>query len=374
MSTWKTARKVALLTLVFALVASACGGEEPTARQTPQPAVSEPSLDFRGPNGEVPTPAEELTLTPEELEQVQAGNFTAALVWHENSVFVQTIEAGLRDKFRELGIEVVASTSADFDAARQAANVETVLALDPDIIATIVVDPVTAAEAFRPAVDRGVKLVILTVPPDGYKNGEDFVGIVTGQATGYGKEAAEILGEAMGGTGKVGWIYHDANFWFTNARDQAFKDWLQFLYPDIEIVAEEGMADPNRTEDITTAMITRHPDLGGIYAPWAVPATGVLAALRAAGRSDIKVVTHDLDPDLTIDMLEGGSIVGIIANKTFEAGQTLALVAAYGVLEKDAPDMAVFPPLGVTADNVVQGWQAEFNEEPPPEVQAALEG
>ena len=75
---------------------------------------------------------------------MKAGGYTAALVWHENSAFIQAVEVGVREKFDELGIEVVASTSAEFDPAQQAANVETVMATNPDIIVTIAVDPTTA--------------------------------------------------------------------------------------------------------------------------------------------------------------------------------------------------------------------------------------
>ena len=154
-----------------------------------------------------------------------------------------------------------------------------VLANNPDIIVTIAVDPTTAAEAFRPAVEQGVKIVVLTTPPAGYTAGEEIVGIVTGELTAYGKDAAEMLGEALGGEGQVGWIFHDADFWFTNQRDQAFKDWLAYLYPNMEVVAEAGFSDPARTEDIANAMITQNPDLNGIYVAWATAADGVLAAL-----------------------------------------------------------------------------------------------
>ena len=129
-----------------------------------------------------------------------------------------------------------------------------------------------------------MKIVVLTTPPAGYTAGEEIVGIVTGELTAYGKAAAEMLGESLGGQGQVGWIFHDADFWFTNQRDQAFKDWLAYLYPDIEVVDEAGFTDPARTEDIASAMITRNPELTGIYVAWATAADGVLAALRAAGR------------------------------------------------------------------------------------------
>lgn len=361
--------------LVSTLVASgmlgATAGASPP--DTTEPSASsaaggEPSLSFTGPNGETPTPASELQLTDEEITQVQEGGYTAALVWHENSAFIQAVETGLREQFEELGVEVIASTSAEFDAAQQAANIETVLANDPDIIVTIAVDPTTAAEAFRPAVEAGVKLVVLTTPPADYTAGEEIVGIVTTELTAYGKAAAEMLGEELGGEGQVGFIFHDADFWFTNQRDQAFLDWLAYLYPNIEVVDEAGFSDPARTEDIANAMISRNPELNGVYVAWATAADGALAALRTAGRDDIAVVTNDLDENLALDMMEGGNVVGIVANPSVDLGHYLGIMAAYGVLEKEAPEMAVATPVATTSDNLAEGWQAEFAEDPPQEL------
>ncbi|MGH9246660.1 MAG: substrate-binding domain-containing protein [Acidimicrobiales bacterium] len=361
--------------MVVALLGTACGRDDEADGSDGAPSArgEAPSLEFEGPNGERPTSAEELTLSEDEIDSVKSGGYTAALVWHENSEFIQAVQEGVERKLSELGIEVVARTSAEFDAARQADNIETVLALNPDIIVTIPVDPVVAAEAYRPAVEQGVKLVILTVPPEGYENGTDFVGIVTGEVTEYGKAAAEMLGAALEGEGQVGWIFHDANFWFTNQRDQAFKDWLAHLHSEMEVVAEEGFSDPARTGDIATAMVTRNPDLRGIYVAWATAASGVLDALRAAGRNDVKVVTNDLDPTLVIDMLQDGNVAGIVANPAVATGENLAVMAAYGVLGKDAPELAVVPPLAVTADNVEEGWETEFASDPPAEVREVLD-
>lgn len=358
---------VSVAITVTATAGQASGGTEPAPPTTDGEAS--PSLEFVGPNGEIPTPAEELVLTDEEIEEVRSGGYTAAFVWHENSPFIQAVESGATRMFEELGIEVVASTAAEFDAARQAANVESALALEPDIIVTIPVDPVLAAEAFRPAVESGVKLVILTVPPAGYVHGEDFVGIVTGNVPEYGQLAAQMLGDALQGQGNVGSMFHDADFWITNMRDQAFKDWLEHLYPDTEVVAEEGFTDPARTGELASAMLTRNPDLDGIYVAWSTAAAGVLESLRTEGRTDTVVVTNDLEAPLAIDMCQGGNVVGVVANPAVMLGERLGVVSAYGVLDKPAPELAVVPPLAVTSENIVEGWQTEFGEDPPAEVQ-----
>ncbi|MFE4544123.1 substrate-binding domain-containing protein [Arthrobacter sp. NPDC056727] len=357
--------------MALALSLAGCAGPGTSGASgsgAPASPATQPSLEFAGPNGEKPGKLDELALTDGEKAKVKSGNYTAAFVWHTSSEFVSAVEKGAREQFRDLGIKVVASTQAGFDAATQANNLQTVLALNPDIIVTIAVDPVSAEATFKPAVEKGIKLVIMTTPPAHYKAGQQFVSIVTESLTEAGKLNAKILGDALGGQGDIGYMYHDADFWFTNQRDKAFKAWTSYLYPNEKIVAEEGFTDEAKTQEIAAAMIARHPDLKGIYVPWATAAQGVLAALRDAGRSDVKVVTNDLDATLAADMARGGNAVGLVGNSSISIGKGLATASAYGVLKKKAPALVATTPTGITKDNLAQGWKDDYGTEPPSSV------
>lgn len=387
--------RLLLIAAIF-IFAVACGGgaqEDPTPQPTSPPAeepeATEPAeeappdtaglepadvgLQTIGPGGEEATASSEIALTDEELAQVQEGNYTAALLWHTSAAFTEAVSQGARDAFADMGIEIVAETNAEFDSAKQASDVETALALDPDIIISLVIDPVSGAEAFRPAVEQGVQLVFLSNVPEGYTHGEDYVGIVTDDLVDMGTSTAELLGDAMGGTGQVGYIFHDATYYVTNQRDQSFREWIETKYPGIEVVAEEGMADPAATEEIASAMLTRNPEITGIYVPWATPADGVLAALRAAGRDDVSVATMDLDTNVALDMVEGGNVVGIVADLAYELGRTMAVEGAYGLLGKEAPPFTVVPAIKVTADNIVEAWNESLAQDPPDQVMDALD-
>ena len=347
-----------------ALVLSACSSDGDTDETDSGPAT-EPSLAFAGPNGEKPEGLDALTLSDDEIEKVRAGKYTAAFVWHTSSEFVSAVEKGATEQLEDLGIEVVSSTQADFDAATQANNVESVMALDPDVVVTIAVDATSAKKAFQPVVDAGKTLVVMTTPPADYRAGEEFVSIVTESLTDAGRANAEILGDALDGKGKVGYLFHDADFWFTNQRDEAFLDWTAFSYPDVEVVAKEGFADESRTEEIATALLTRNPDIDGIYVSWATAAQGVVSALRNAGRTDVKVVTNDLDATLATDMAKGGNVIGMVGNGSLDIGRGLAIAAAYDLLDKEAPALVASPPVKVTTDNLVEAWKADYGTEPP---------
>ena len=348
---------------------------EPAPDPEPEPDPAPEAPKTQGPGGEEAVASSEVTLSDDEVAEVQAGGHTAALLWHTAGAFTDAVSQGARDAFAELGIEVIAETNAQFDAAQQANDVETVMALSPDIIISLAIGPDAGAEAFRPAVDAGVQLVFLSNVPQGYVHGEDYVGIVTDDLAAMGITAADLLADALGGEGEVGYIFHDAAYYVTNQRDQAFKAWIEINYPGITIVAEQGLADPAAAEEIATAMLTRNPDLDGIYAPWSAgPADGVLAALRAAGASDVALVTMDLDTNVSLDLVEGGNVVGIAADEAYNLGRTMAIEGAYGILGKPAPAFAVVPAIGVTADNIVEGYRQSLAADPPQEVLDAIGG
>ncbi len=321
-----------------------------------------------GPQGETATPSASVVVSDADLEKLRAGNHTAALLWHDQSDFVNAVTAGAADELARAGIKVVATTSAGFDAAKQRSDIETALAKNPSIILSLPLDPVTSAAAFQEARDNNVKLVFLSNLPSGYEHPADYAAIVTDDLFQMGKQAADALAAAMGGKGTVGWIYHDAAYYVTNQRDNAFKTTIESDYPDISIVAEQGISDPARAEDIANAMLLRSPDIDGIYVTWAGPAEGVLAALRANGNDSTRIVTLDLSEPIALDMVRGGNVVAIVADEAYELGRAMAAAAILDLLDQEVPPFVVAPAVTVTADNLAEGWMQSLHTEAPESV------
>ena len=186
-----------------------------------------------GPGGETATPSSQVMVSGDKVEMLKSGGYKAALLWHDQSDFVNAVTAGATDEFTRLGIEVVATTSAGFDAAKQRSDIETALAKKPNIILSLPLDPVTSAAAFEQAKAEGVKLVFLSNLPKDYQHPADYAAIVTDDLFQMGKQAADALAEAMDGKGTVGWIFHDAAYYVTNQRDNAFKTTIENDYADI---------------------------------------------------------------------------------------------------------------------------------------------
>lgn len=321
-----------------------------------------------GPSGESATPSADVALTDADIGALKGKGYKAALLWHTSSDFTNAVSEGAKDEFARAGVEVTVTTDAGFDAARQRSDIETALAAKPNVILALPLDPVTSAEAFRQAVTDGSKLVFLSNVPSGYKHGADYASIVTDDLYQMGKQAADALAKAIGGKGKVGYIFHDASYYVTNQRDQAFKSTIEKDYPEIKIVAEQGISDPARAEELASAMLLQNPDLDGIYVTWAEPADGVLSALRSSGNAKTKVVTLDLAEPAALDMVNGGNVTALVADKAYELGRAMAAAGLKSLLGQQTPAFVVAPALTVTRDNVSQGWKDSLNRDAPQSV------
>src|SRR5262249_37440019 len=115
------------------------------------------------------------------------------------------------------------------------------------------------------------------VAPSGFVHGKDYATIVSDDLFQMGKKAADATAAAIGNKGRVGYLFHDADFYVTNQRDQAFKKTIETKYPDIKIAAQQGLADPTHAQGAIYDFVIAHPGLDAIYVTWAEPAESVLA-------------------------------------------------------------------------------------------------
>jgi len=379
---WKLlAVALAVTTLVAGCAGSAQRGEIPERGYPPAQAAIEAmrgKVLATGPNGESPTRADSVTLAPEEIARVKDQKATAAIVMHyTGDGWTDAQVAGLRQQFGELGIEVIAVTDAGFQPDRQVSNIETVLARDPDIIVSIPADPVATAGAYQQAAAAGVKLVFMDNVPQGMQAGRDYVSAVSADNVGNGAVAAHLMADALGGRGEIGVVYHEADFKVTRQRLEGFENTIKQDYPDIHIVDRKGVTGPDfagQAQAAATAMMVKHRDLAGIWGVWDVPTEGIVAAARAIDRSNLVVTTEDLGPNVAIALASREYVSGLGAQRPFDQGVTEAKLAAYALIDKQAPPYVALDALPVTHDNVLDAWREVYRSDPPKQVVESFNG
>jgi ribose transport system substrate-binding protein len=325
----------------------------------------------KGPHGETAAPASSAKLTAAEIAAVKAKHATAAIVMHYGGNDWATAQiAGLKSEFAQLGITLIANTDANFKPDLQVSQLQTVMTKKPDIVVSIPTDPVATASAYKAAAAAGAKLVFMDNVPNGMTAGKDYVSDVSADNYGNGVVSAYEMAKALGGQGKIGAIFHQADFFVTKQRYQGFTDTIK-KFPKIKIVATTGIAGPDfagQAQVAASAMLTKHPDLAGIWAVWDVPAEGVMAAARAAGNQNLKIATEDLGTNVAIALAKNKLVVGLGAQRPFDQGVTEAKLGALALLGKPTPAYVAVPALPVDHSNVLNAWQQVYHAAPPASV------
>jgi ribose transport system substrate-binding protein len=99
-------------------------------------------------------------LTDEEIAKLKEGKYTAAFSYHTTSDQCnQTKLQAATEMLNSWGIEVVSVTDASFKAEQQMADIESIMALKPDVLFVMPVDPDTAAAALQSVKNTNTKIV-----------------------------------------------------------------------------------------------------------------------------------------------------------------------------------------------------------------------
>lgn len=376
--------KLPLVALATALVLTATGCSSSGTTTTTQDAgVSEKAeaalakikgqVLSKGPNGEEASPASAADLSEEDITKVKALGAKAAIVMHYGgNDWANAQIAGLKSEFSRLGINLIATTDANFKPDKQVSDLETVMTQNPDVIISIPTDPVATAAAYKKAAAAGAKLVFMDNVPKGLTAGKDYVSVVSADNFGNGVVSAHQMAKALGGKGKIGLVYHEADFFVTKQRYQGFKETITKDYPDIQIVEEKGIAGPDFAGDAqgaANAMLSKYADLSGIWAVWDVPAEGVMAAARAAGRPDLKIATEDLGKNVAIALAKNELVIGLGAQLPYDQGVTEARLAAMALLGKTTPAYVALSAVPVDHNNILEAWKQVYHEDAPKDIQ-----
>ena len=82
------------------------------------------------------------------------------------------------------------------------------------------------------------------VPAD-FVAGENYVSAVSADNYGNGVASAHLMAQALEGEGDIGIVFHDADFFVTRQRYDAFKQTIEENYPGITIAEEQGIVGPD---------------------------------------------------------------------------------------------------------------------------------
>ncbi len=329
----------------------------------------------RGPFGEKAESADALMLSESEKEAVREKKYTAAICLHyAGKAWMQLLEKGIKTIFDDLGISLIATTDAHFDAELQCKQLESLRILKPDVLIAFPVDKEETSLAFREIVRSKTKLVLITNIPDGVA-AKDYISCVSVNEHSHGRNMGHGLGEYMvrHNLSNVGLIRHgDRNFYATQQRDDAAEQVLMEEFSEIKIRGTIDFLSETEVYTKTVNFVRHHPEVEALYVSWDGPAMEVMDALAEMNRTDIAIVTGDLDYPVAMNMAKGGMVKMLSAQCPYEQGEAIALAAANGLLGKETPSFIGIEPVCVTSENLLKSWKHVFKEEAPAEMKRVL--
>ncbi|MCP4251258.1 MAG: substrate-binding domain-containing protein [bacterium] len=220
--------------------------------------------------------------------------------------FYQDLRAGLQEEADKLGYELLVTT-AEFDAARQANQIDEFVVQRVDAIVVCPCDSRSVGASIDQANQAAIPVFTADIASTS-PLGKVVAHIASDNKQG-GRRAAELIVKALGGKGKVAILSHPT---VTSVMDRVagFKEALA-THPDIEIVAElSAQGKRDKAVRVMEDLLQSHADLTGVFGINDDSALGALAAVEAAGKlGQISIVGYDATPEAR-EKIKSGAIYG----------------------------------------------------------------
>lgn len=272
---------------------SGCGNsadkasESAPAEQSEAPA--EESAEAPAPESEAP--AEESAEAPEP----DAGGENKAykvgfIVGSREHVFYNLIEAAIKEKAAELGIEALVY-DGELDANVQSNHIENLVAMKVDAIALATVDAAGVGPAILAADAAGI-------PVFTFDSGADSVDVIkchvgTDNVEGGRLGAQEVL-RLLDNKGTAAMIGMPSSSSVLD-RQKGFEEVMN-AQSDVTFKFGDYEGDANKAMSLAQDWLTQDPNLGAIFCAGDPAATGALSAIKAAGANTL-VVGFDGNPE-----------------------------------------------------------------------------
>jgi ribose transport system substrate-binding protein len=269
------------------------------------------------------------------VNAARAEDSIAVIVKATTSEYWQWVFKGAEDAGKELGIKIDKLGTPKDDAAGQIAVLESAAGSKP---AAVVISP-TIFEALGDPIAAVTKSGIPVVIIDSGAKTDQYAAFLTTNNEAGGKAAAEALAacikERTGKVaGKVGYLTAMAGHESLDSRDKGFVEGMK-AYPDVKIVGNR-VANNEEAEgmNFTADMLTKDPDLQGIFADNAQMGTGAGASVNEQKLgSKFCLVAFDSDAG-ELEHLKDGSIYALVIQDPYMMGYGgvwYGYAAAHGV-------------------------------------------
>ena len=233
--------------------------------------------------------------------------------------FWKSIHAGAARAAREAGVEIFwKGPQKEDDRAQQITVVEDFISRGVDGIVLAPLDDRALVRPVADAVREGIPVVVI----DSGLQGSDYASYVATDNYKGGVLAARRLGGLLDGKGRIFLIRYQEGSASTEQREAGFLDTVTKEFPGLVLLVQDQYAGATTETAYQLAenLISRFPDVEGVFAPNESSTFGTLRALqesRLAGK--IVFVGFDSSPKL-VQGLRDGDIQGLVIQNPVQMG------------------------------------------------------
>ncbi|MFV0493389.1 MAG: substrate-binding domain-containing protein [Pseudorhodobacter sp.] len=241
------------------------------------------------------------------------------------------MEAGIKEKAEELGVEAFMIGPTSADPALQVRAIEDLIAQGVDVIGVVPNDAAVLEPVLARAMEQGIK-VITHESPDQQNVDWDFE---LASAQGFGEAYGKQLGEMLGGQGKYAVFVGGLTVPLHNAWADAAIAYIEANFPDMEQVEDRyGVAeDVDASRKTALDLMRAHEDLKGFLAFGSQGPIGAARAVEERRKSGEILVLGPFSPGQGRKLLHDGVLSGGFMWNPKQAGEvfvTLGKMVADG--------------------------------------------
>ena len=258
-----------------------------------------------------------------------------------NDAFQQAIAEAVENAATEAGCKFqLVTAGTETGVAIQVNQLEDLITAGVDALVVNPMDANAVIPALQKAHDKGIPVVLVDRNIEG--NEDLYITYIGTDNYAAAEIGAQVLSEALGGTGKVILVRGANGNSVGNARADGYKAGLA---EGVELVGEQpGDWSNDVAKQVTENMLQANPDVTGIMSCSDVMVDGILQAIDDAGLEGIKIMSFDGD---SIELIKEGLVLGTMAQFPKEMGK-LAVETLVQVLngEKTEADFEKYTDSG----------------------------
>lgn len=314
-------------------------------------------VSTKGPCGETPVPSSFIQLNQEEVTRVQNDSLTLAIALHDTlSEFSQVVLRAIREECKHLNINIIFTSSAHFSIPVQKKQYKSLISLKPDLLITLALSTIEITEELTEIAEE-TSISFLSNLPDSLNHPEQYASVISDDFFGMGRAMANLIAGESGENTRLLYVYHDADYYVTNQRDQSLHAVLTLKYPDISIVDSIPITSPNDLiEKLQPYLNDNLKNIDAIYTPWATIAEEALLLLNTYEKS-VDLYTIDLSSHFMPNLIKGNIVKGVVSDLPAELGRALLISAVLHHYKEATPPFAMVPVEVTTGKNAIPQWR-----------------